>query len=100
MRAAGHFLGVIVLATSACDGRDVSDPDPLGTNAKVRFVNVEGGCWVLIAENGYTFEPTALPPGYKHDGLSVRFSYQPRNDAGSFCMVGGEIVEITSIETR
>lgn len=99
MRASSVILGAIVLA-AACDGRDVNDPDPLGTNATVRFVNVEGGCWILVAENGVTFEPVTLPDSYRQDGLDVRFAYQPRNDAGSYCMVGGEIVEVTSIETR
>lgn len=94
------ILGVMVLLGSGCEGRDVSEPNPAGTNAKVRFVNVEGGCWVLVSESGTTFEPTALPAGYRKDGLDVRFAYQTRNDVGSYCMVGGEIVEITSIATR
>ena len=93
------ILGAMVLA-AACEGRAVSDPDPQGTNATVRFVSVEGGCWILVSENGATFEPTVLPEDFRQDGLSVRFAYQPRHDAGSFCMVGGEIVEITSIEAR
>jgi hypothetical protein len=93
------ILGGMVLAFG-CDGRDVSDPDPLGTDATVRFVGVEGGCWILVAENGSTFEPIALPDAYREDGLHIRFAYQARHDAGSRCLVGGEIVEITSIETR
>jgi hypothetical protein len=85
---------------SGCEGRQTSEPDPDGTNATVRFVNVEGGCWVLVSENGTTFEPTSLPADYQKDGLGVRFAYQARNDVGSYCMVGGEIVEISSIATR
>jgi hypothetical protein len=100
MRAVAVVLGAVLLMATGCEGRQVSEPDPEGTNATVRFVNVEGGCWVLVSESGTTFEPTALPAGYQQDGLSVRFAYQARNDVGSFCMVGGEIVEITSIATR
>jgi hypothetical protein len=100
MRVAAVVLGAMVFMGSGCEGRDVSEPDPEGTNAKVRFVNVEGGCWVLVSESGKTFEPTALPAGYQKDGLDVRFAYQARNDVGSYCMVGGEIVEITSIAPR
>ena len=93
-------LSLIGLAGTACGPHDVGDPDPDGTEATVRYLNVEGGCWVLVTPSGKTFEPTVIPAGYQQDGLEVRFAYQVRNDAGSFCMVGGEIVEITAISTR
>ena len=56
MRVVNLLAGAVLVAAAACDGIDVSAPDPLGT------------------------------------------TYQPRNSTGSPCMVGREIVEITSIE--
>jgi inhibitor of cysteine peptidase len=74
-------------------------PDAFRVDGHVRFVNVEGGCWVIDAADGTRYEPVNLPEAFRSDGLPVRAALKPRPDLASICMVG-EIVELLSIRRR
>jgi len=91
-------LTAVLLAGSGCTSLLV-DVRPGRISATVRFVNVEGGCWVLSTDAGKRYEPIGLPAAFRQDGLRVSVTIRSRPDAGSFCMVG-EIVELTSISAR
>lgn len=62
----------------------------------VRFIAVEGGCWVIEADPRTAFEPTNLPTAFRAEGLRVRFAAGPSRFGGSFCMVG-TLVDLDSI---
>ena len=64
--------------------------------ATVRFVNLEGGCWLLDAVGGQRFEPVALPEALRRDGLRVRVTVRDF-DGGSICMMG-RLVTVDSAE--
>jgi hypothetical protein len=70
--------------------------DTFEIEGAVRFIDVEGGCWLITATDGESYEPINLPREFREDGLLVEACLKRRRDLGSFCMVG-EIVEIISI---
>ncbi len=65
----------------------------------VRFVNVEGGCWQLQAQNGarYELQPTQAPARVLVDGAQVVLVVRLRTDLVSVCMVG-DIVDVERVE--
>ena len=65
-------------------------------NGVVQFVDVEGGCWRIVGDNGIHYEPINLSDEFKKDGLAVQFEVKFRRDLATVCMVGA-IVEIISI---
>lgn len=73
----------------------IDDPDAFWVDATVTFMNLEGGCWTLAADDK-TYEPINLTAEFREDGLPVRAALKPRTDVATTCMVG-EIVEVLSI---
>ena len=73
--------------------------DQFRTNGTVQFVNVEGGCWRVLAADGKSYEPVNLSTAFRVDGLRVSMILTPAKNAGSYCMVG-ELVEVVSMEKR
>ncbi len=65
----------------------------------VRFTPVEGGCWLIRAEDGRAFEPTNLATAFRKDSLRVRATVEARNDLESICQMG-QIVDILRIERQ
>lgn len=53
----------------------------------VRFIPVEGGCWVIETDPHTALYVPDLPSVYRVDGLRVRIVARPRG-GGDFCMVG------------
>ncbi len=90
------LLQLALLTAAGGCSREIVDPDPSTTEATVRFVGIEGGCWLLDADNGSRYEPIGLPAEYRVDGRRVRVTVKPRSGAASTCMVG-DLVDIVSI---
>jgi hypothetical protein len=82
----------------SCDVFD-DDGDTFGVEGTVRFAQVEGGCWYILATDQTRYEPLNLQSEFKQDGLPVRAVLRPRDDMGSACQIG-RIVEIVSITQR
>ena len=87
-------LLALAILPAACG---VTDPD-FEDDGVVRFVEVEGGCWVIDAGE-VTLEPTNLTQEFQVDGLPVYFEAEERPDLASYCQVG-QIVELKSIRVR
>lgn len=96
----------LLLASAACRPETVNETNPIDTarvfpdtrgnhNATVRYLPLEGGCWVLQS-GGTNYEPINLPASYRVDGLRVNVRFRHRDDMASVCMVG-PIVSIESI---
>ena len=64
---------------------------------KITRVQVEGGFWGIIGDDGTKYDPINLPDEYKKDGLKVQFIANEKKNAASFHM-WGHIVEIVKIE--
>ena len=69
----------------------------LATNATVRFVDLEGGCWALETEAG-TYSPTSLPPRFRVSGLAV-YIVAHGSPTYDFCMIA-PLVWLDSIRAR
>ena len=63
----------------------------------VRYIDLEGGFFGLIADTGQRYDPVKLPEEYKKDGLRVSFQVKQRKATVGFHM-WGTIVEIIKIE--
>ncbi|MEN3185539.1 MAG: hypothetical protein ABDK94_05755 [Atribacterota bacterium] len=63
----------------------------------VRFVELEGGFFGVVADDGTQYEPINLPKEYYQDGLRVHLWAKIREDYASIFM-WGTIIEIGKIE--
>ena len=72
-------------------------PARINTTGTVRFQEMEGGFWGIIADDGRKFDPMGLDAKFQKDGLRVRFEATPDPDRMSTHM-WGRIVRITRIE--
>jgi hypothetical protein len=64
---------------------------------EVRYNNLEGGFYELVADGGERYDPVNLPDEYKKDGLRVKFQIREKRDMVGIHMVG-KIVEVVKIE--
>lgn len=63
----------------------------------VRYIDLEGGFYGLVADNGQRYDPINLPRKYAIDGLRIRFQVKEKKKMSGFHM-WGKIVEIIKIE--
>jgi heat shock protein HslJ len=101
--AAGSLL---LLACAKADGQWVElNPESPGTGPEltitgtVRHLRIEGGLFVLDAEDGTRYNPLNLPDAFRADGKQIEAVGRRRDDAVSIGMVG-PIVELSRIRER
>lgn len=70
--------------------------EAVGVQGIVKFINVEGGCWLLDTRYGRLY-PTNLESEFRVDGLKIIVSVRRRVDIATFCPVGDAIVTISQI---
>jgi hypothetical protein len=63
------------IASSPVFDTTVADDVIQGTGT-IRYVNLEGGFYGLVADDGAKYDPTPLPDSLRKDGLRVRFRIQ------------------------
>ncbi len=76
----------------------IASGEVVTTEATVRLLPVEGGCWVLSTATG-RYQPVNLPDEYKSDGKAVRVVMRGATDTMSVCQVG-PLVHVDSISAR
>lgn len=69
----------------------------ISTTGTIRFQEIEGGFWGIVADDGRKFDPMGLDAKFQKEGLRVRFEATPDSDRMSTHM-WGTIVNITHIE--
>ncbi|ABN58384.1 MULTISPECIES: putative hemolysin [Methanoculleus] len=69
----------------------------VAANATVTYIDLEGGFYGLVTDDGRKFLPGNLPAEYRQDGLLVQFSADVQDDVAGIGMWGTP-VEIRSIE--
>ena len=62
----------------------------------VVYVNLEGGFYGIIGDNGINYDPQGLPDKFIKDSLRVSFEYKVSENQVSFHM-WGELIEIVKI---
>jgi len=67
----------IALANPASDKTNIiAKGDGIMLQGTVRYMNLEGGFWGIVADNGQKILPKNLPAEYRKDGLRLSFSAQ------------------------
>ncbi|HEX3035703.1 MAG TPA: hypothetical protein VHT73_11335 [Thermodesulfobacteriota bacterium] len=66
----------------------------------VRFIDLEGGFYGIIGDDGKKYDPINLSQEFQVDGLPVRFEAEVRDDVAAMRMWGTpiEIVRIEKLE--
>ncbi|PIW70075.1 MAG: hypothetical protein COW08_03730 [Ignavibacteriales bacterium CG12_big_fil_rev_8_21_14_0_65_30_8] len=62
----------------------------------VIYLNLEGGFYGIIGDNGKHYDPQNLPDNFKRDSLRVSFEYKVSENQVSVHM-WGELIEIVKI---
>jgi hypothetical protein len=65
----------------------------------VVFLPIEGGFFGIISDDGAKYDPTNLEPGFKKQGLKIKFTARTRRDVESVHMWGTmiDIIEMGSL---
>lgn len=101
MTLRAFLLFLLSLAIGCGTSTDVQqgglDAGSLVLSGRIEFVNIETGCWVLIAEDGRHFEPSGEKARQLwKDGLLVTVRVRPLTGVASICQTG-IIVEVVDI---
>ena len=97
LRLPAAFLGLalafVVFSGAVCEDNETR----YAGNGTVRYQNLEGGFWGIIADDGAKYDVVNLSSEYQVEGLRVAFRAKPATNGVSFHM-WGTMVEITSIQ--
>ncbi len=88
------LLVALTVATLVGCGRE----EAISATGTVKFVELEGGFYGIVGDDGKKYDPINLEQTYQEDGLRVRFQAKIRQDISSIHM-WGTIIELTKIET-
>ena len=83
---------LILVFFSGCSERDIVEGE-----GRIRYIDLEGGFYGIISDNGAKYDPVNLPDDFKIDGLPVRFKLKILPDRESYHM-WGEVVYLIKIE--
>lgn len=72
-----------------------SQTKPLSFKGTVKYVNIEGGFWGIVSDDGKHYEPLNLAEEFKHEGLHVQNEAVVKDRVGTH--MWGTIIEITAI---
>jgi hypothetical protein len=99
------LLPLILLASTGVDRCEFSTAPGTGAlriSGTIHFLEIEGGCWQLVAADGRRFElrPAELPDAARRDGARVTLVGTPRSDIASVCQVGTvfEVERVVRVE--
>ena len=78
---------------------EVVEPEHLTILGFIKYVELEGGFFGIMTEDGHKYFPEYLEPDFKQDGLNVRVVAQPQEQILGIQMWGTPI-EILRIEAN
>ncbi len=87
-------LAMTIMALAGCAG---AGKDVVSGTGAVRFIDLEGGFYGVIGDDGKNYDPINLGQEFQEDGLRIRFEAKIREDIASTHM-WGTLIEITKIE--
>lgn len=93
------FGAILACGCMATGGDETVDVRASG-NGTIVFIDLEGGFYGIVTDDGERYLPLDLPADYRNDGLRVRFSADVANDTATIQQWGTpvEIVEIERID--
>lgn len=104
-------LGILLLGLAACGGQDQTENwvvperpaaatgEQLKITGVIRHLDLEGGVFTILADDGTTYNPINLPAEFQKDGLAVEAEARRRDDMGGIHMVG-PLIELERIRAR
>ena len=106
MHMAGHLrypivvlalIGAVIACGCITAGGDDMPVDSVSGNGTVTYIDLEGGFYGIVSEDGMNYRPIDLPEEYRIDGLRVRFSADLEEDVAEIQMWGTPVA-IRAIE--
>ncbi|HQN92236.1 MAG TPA: DUF333 domain-containing protein, partial [Methanoculleus sp.] len=91
------LFGAILACGCMTAGGDDTVDVRLSGNGTVVFIDLEGGFYGIVADDGERYLPLDLPADYEKDGLRVRFSADVVNDTATI-QQWGTPVDLIEIE--
>ena len=103
LRVTGVIAAILLLQASdfSCStGGDAFGPDGIRVTGIVLFLEVEGGCWQLRADNGarYELRPAQAPSRILVDGARVSVVLETRKDLVSICQTG-QVADVQRVDS-
>ena len=100
------LLTIILIGCTGDPNQNVEPQNPyleseiIYGKGTIKFINLEGGFFGIVGEDGKKFDPIDLNDKFKQDGLRVRFKLKLTSDVLTIRMWGTpvEIVEIEKLE--
>jgi hypothetical protein len=85
------------IRTEATPPAETSSMNPesqavIRTSGKIVYLDLEGGFWGIVADDGRKFDPIELDEKFHKDGLRVTFEAEPDTDRMSTRMWGSLVV--------
>ncbi len=98
MKKPALIIALIIIISSLVLLPACSRPaDVIVATGTVRFVEVEGGFYGIVADNTTRFDPLNLAEEFRQDGLRVRFEAKISDNQVSTHM-WGTLIKLTKIE--
>ncbi len=89
------WISLVIVALVAL-GSACKDQTEIRGTGTVRFINVEGGFYGIVGDDGAKYDPVNLDESFKVEGQRVRYRLKVASDRVSFHM-WGTIVEVLHI---
>jgi hypothetical protein len=90
------IFGIFIGCSNNSDSNEITTNPEISFNGSIRYVEIEGGFYVIDDESGEVYDPINLSEELQDDGIQVYGSALIRNDVASSHMYG-QIVEILEI---
>jgi hypothetical protein len=90
------FLSIIFIITLALLSFNGCVKVSLENTGTIKYINLKGGFYGVICDNGQKLDPLNLKDEFKKDGLRVKLVYSTKKDESGGHQ-WGETVEIISI---
>lgn len=96
------LLGAVIACGCMAAGGEDDPADRVSGNGTITYVDLEGGFYGIVADDGMRYLPADLPAEYRTDGLRVRFVVDIANETATIQQWGTpvDIVEIEQGDTR
>ncbi|MBI2831089.1 MAG: hypothetical protein HYX79_02395 [Chloroflexi bacterium] len=95
------LAAILLLLAPGCAGAKTGTggPDIVSGTGTITYLNLEGGFYGIVGDDGQKYDPMNLDRAFQQDGLKVKFQVKLRKDVATIRMWGTP-VEIISIEKR
>lgn len=82
-------------STAKASGANDTMVQSLNFEGTVKYINLEGGFWGIVSDDGKNYDPINLAEEFRREGLRVQVKAVPKNRASIH--MWGTVIEITAI---